>query len=668
MGSAEPVRIFARILLLLLLVIPVLSSNASAGEHSLDVAQSTRLQLSSGLPVKNSPGLKPGASIVSERVHIHGLSRLKNLEKFARLLKVNVSQKDPNIRLPNFEVCFHRNMSLGIGMCPQGQWEKVAKGSWVRSMSPFDYRLLDIRTTGSSLENFEVSIEEEFFLYRVICLILGVILMSLASSLSKSLVFYYGSAISVGVILVILMILFQGMKLLPTGRKNSLAIFIYSSAVGLGSFLLRYLPGLFRAILSEIGISEDMYNPLAIFLLAFVVLTGAWMGFWAVRKLVLTENGSIDISTSYFVAWSIRILAGIMILQSSADPLLAAEALISGIMVSSLLRRICRLRFLRRLYKYDSTILELINYLPSSGFQDLLPFRPIRNMVKSPKKNRKRSQIPGSSPLGDSHNEYTYKVQGDDTSKLIKPRTKSFTLAPCDSADRGFSRLSPCQLSDSELYPSTFHATPERRKFSKAEWEMFTRDSTEQAVEELVSSPDFSKWLIDNAERITVNPSKGRAEQHHSQQTLSSKTVLRLLGHVLSYHYQQQPLMGYYYQHQPPIGVPPPQVMSYYNQQQTPIGVPPPQGYPKDSYPPPGYPVQGYPPPGYPPQQYAPQYAPPPRQETGFLEGCCNLDVGDKACVIELVVNSSIMYSVHDFRHLTFCSCYIFSAAKRYAD
>lgn len=56
-----------------------------------------------------------------------------------------------------------RNMSLGIGMCPQGQWEKVAKGSWVRSVSPFDYRLLDIRTTGSSLENFEVSIEEGTF-------------------------------------------------------------------------------------------------------------------------------------------------------------------------------------------------------------------------------------------------------------------------------------------------------------------------------------------------------------------------------------------------------------------------------------------------------------------------------------------------------------------------
>jgi hypothetical protein len=54
---------------------------------------------------------------------------------------------------------------------------------------------------------------------------------------------------------------------------------------------------------------------LAIFLLAFVALTGAWMGFWVVRKLVLTEEGSVDISTSHFVAWSIRLLAVVMILQ-----------------------------------------------------------------------------------------------------------------------------------------------------------------------------------------------------------------------------------------------------------------------------------------------------------------------------------------------------------------
>ncbi|KAG2719699.1 hypothetical protein I3760_02G002100 [Carya illinoinensis] len=481
MASPKPLRIFARILFLLFLAI---SGRASATESSLVVGQSTRLQLSSGLPMNNSPGLKPGTSVIIERVHIHGLSRLKNLRKFAHTVKVNVSQKDPSIRLQNVEVCFHRNLSIGIGMCPQSQWEKVTKSSWVRSMSPFDNRLLDIRTTGSSLDKFEVSIEEELFSYRITCLILGIVLMSVSSYLSNSLIFYYGSAISIGVILVILIILFQGMKLLPTGRKNSLAIFIYSSAVGLGSFLLRYLPGLCHSILMEIGISEDMYYPLTIFLMAFVVLTGAWMGFWVVRKLVLTEDGSIDISTSHFVAWSIRILAAIMILQSSVDPLLAAEALIAGIIVSSLSRRICRLRFLRRLYK---------------------------NMMKSPRTKRKRTRVPDSSPFGDSDNEDLYNVRGDDGSKLFRPQTKNFTLAPCNSAGRGFSRTLPSQLSDSELlYPSTFHTTPERKKFSKAEWEMFTRDSTENALEELVSSPDFSRWLVDNAERITVNPNKGR--------------------------------------------------------------------------------------------------------------------------------------------------------------
>lgn len=45
-------------------------------------------------------------------------------------------------------------------MCPQIQWEKAGKGSWFRSMSPFDHKLLDIRVAGSSLETFEMSIEE----------------------------------------------------------------------------------------------------------------------------------------------------------------------------------------------------------------------------------------------------------------------------------------------------------------------------------------------------------------------------------------------------------------------------------------------------------------------------------------------------------------------------
>lgn len=69
-------------------------------------------------------------------------------------------------------------------------------------------------------------------------------------------------------------------------------------------------------------------------------------------------------------------------------------------------------------------------------------------------------------------------------------------------------------LLDADIYPSTFHSTPGRRKFSKDEWERFTKDSTEKALEGLVSSPDFSKWLVDNADRISITPQSSRAEKH----------------------------------------------------------------------------------------------------------------------------------------------------------
>ena len=53
-----------------------------------------------------------------------------------------------------------RNASLGVGMCPEGQWEKLTKGSWVKSMSPFDHKLLDIRIVGPSVGTVEVVLNE----------------------------------------------------------------------------------------------------------------------------------------------------------------------------------------------------------------------------------------------------------------------------------------------------------------------------------------------------------------------------------------------------------------------------------------------------------------------------------------------------------------------------
>ncbi|CAL5434797.1 unnamed protein product [Camellia sinensis] len=405
------------------------SSVVSANQQSLDVAQPTTLQISPRLPVEKSPGSKHGAIVLRERVLIHGLSRLKNLRKFAHSVKVNVSIVSSSARLPNVEVCFRRNFSLGIGMCPQGQWEKLVEGSWVRSMSPFDHKLLDVRMVGSSLEILQVSLTEEFFSYRIIFLVLGIINMTLASSLSKSLVFYYSSAMAVGIILVILVILFQ----------------------------------------------------LAIFLLVFLGLAGAWLGFWVVRKLVLTEDGLIDIGVSKFVACSIRIIASVMILQSFVDPLLAAEALLCGVVV----RRITRSRFIRHLYKN------------------------LRRTIK----HGHRYQIPGSLPSKDSYDEYVHNIRKPNNCGFLKPRSRHFTKAPSNSPIQGLIRTPPSQLSDSETHYSSFHKTPERKKFSKDVWEKFTKDSTKKALEELVSSPDFSKWAVINAERITLSPKKDTPDQ-----------------------------------------------------------------------------------------------------------------------------------------------------------
>ncbi|OIT06504.1 hypothetical protein A4A49_08312 [Nicotiana attenuata] len=211
MGVANSSRgVFALILWLLFALCRTSTSIVHADELSLAVvSQSTTLEISPGIVVENSPGSKPGTKVTCERVQIHGLSRLKNLKKYAHSVKVNVSYINPSGRQPNAEVCFHRNQSLEIGMCPPGQWMKLTKGSWVRSMSPFDDKFLDIRMTSSSKQTLQVSLHEDFFWYRVIFLVLGVLLITLASFLSKSLVFYYGGAMAVGVFLVVLMVLFQ---------------------------------------------------------------------------------------------------------------------------------------------------------------------------------------------------------------------------------------------------------------------------------------------------------------------------------------------------------------------------------------------------------------------------------------------------------------------------
>ncbi|KAL7197925.1 hypothetical protein ACSBR2_020448 [Camellia fascicularis] len=76
-----------------------------------------------------------------------------------------------------------------------------------------------------------------------------------------------------------------------------------------------------------------------------------------------------------------------------------------------------------------------------------------------------------------------------------------------DSPVKGMISLTTGRVTKNQQdYFSTFHRTPNRKKFSKKEWENFTQESTRHAVAELASFPKFTDWIIKHADRIQLLP------------------------------------------------------------------------------------------------------------------------------------------------------------------
>jgi len=499
-----------------------------------------KLQLPSGPLIENSPGIKPGTLIACDRVCIPGLQRFQHLKKYAhsRQVKVQYSEGISKINPTKIEICVHRNASLALGQCLQNEWKALEKGLWTGLMSPFETKFIDIRMPGTLFDSLTISVEEEFRPYRLVFLGLGLVMLMLAPVVSKSVPFYYGSAMAFGIILVILIILFQGMKLLPTGRKSTLYVLLYGSIVGLGSVILSYLSGLVHSMLQELGFGEEMFNPVAVFLLVCVILTGAWLGYWGVRKLVLSEDGSVDIGTAQFVAWAIRIVASVMILQSSYDSLLAVLMLTVGVIFTSAARHMqvkfwhsrpwglflrskqhtskrakssspnhSHAEFFRRFPKEDAELLR------SQG--TTMKWSPYSSrMAGSPVTAPQRTASPSSWMPGLSLS--AAKKTPSPSSRVYEP---SLVHTPSSN-----SKI------DEQDYYSTFHKTPERKHFSKEEWETFTKDSTRKALRELVSTPEFTEWAVDNADRIMTSPVESRYEENDLNTGIKQKHNSRSVG------------------------------------------------------------------------------------------------------------------------------------------
>ncbi|KAG6750814.1 hypothetical protein POTOM_045329 [Populus tomentosa] len=323
----------------------------------------------------------------------------------------------------------------------------------------------------------------------------------------------------------------QGMKLLPTGRKNFFYLSIYGSVLGAGTFILHQISTLVNSILVNFGLSEDMHNPVYIFILVGIVLTGAGLGFWMVRKFVISKDGSVDDGVAQFVKWAMRIIASTFILQVSSSLFdkrkLEDDNLLSLTCFNGL--GLCTCGGLKGSFSVHSDMpcAELIPLWPSTldtplAMGALLSSCAICSVTLKWWYKRDQSDSGGGSawlqPAGQTTARFR-RAEFHSRSGKMSPQGKMWNSPKSSSAwtsspVKGV--VSPSSHSatvDKQDYYSTFHKTPRRKKFTKKQWEDFTRESTREALMEWAASPEAANWIINNADRMQLLPSNYGSEE-----------------------------------------------------------------------------------------------------------------------------------------------------------
>nr|XP_043610849.1 uncharacterized protein LOC122582510 [Erigeron canadensis] len=412
-----------------------------------------------------------------QRVPVHGISRMK-LQSYAKAYRVMLV---PSVVIPDkwhnrIQICFHGNASLGSCQCEKDDWRTIHKGLWSSIMSPYEQRFVDVKFVDGVSGSVTVTLDEVSQGWRYILLIMGIALLFLAPTVSNWVPFYYTSSMAIGVLAVVLILLYQGMKLLPTGRKSAFYLSMYTSLLGAGSFLVHYVAMFVNSILANFGFSQEMQNPVSVFLLLSIILLGASLGYWLVRKYIISEDGDVDEDVALFIKWAMRVIAVTSIFLSSIDTPLALAAVGSSL---ALYYAISSIQWCNDEVPTSSRRLKLWQHsgqkTPKVGGAEFL--------------SRPKKFSPLGSPWDGPRNSFAW------SDSPVKGIINA-------SVDRG----SPGSQQD---FYSTFHKTPNRKKFSKKEWVEFTEKSTRESVAELASTPEFTEWMINNANRIKLLPNNG---------------------------------------------------------------------------------------------------------------------------------------------------------------
>lgn len=75
-------------------------------------------------------------------------------------------------------------------------------------------------------------------------------------------------------------------------------------------------------------------------------------------------------------------------------------------------------------------------------------------------------------------------------------------------------------------YYSTLHKTPNRKKYTEQEWEDSKAHWTRQAMSELASSPEFTDWIIEHADRIQITSGNNSDEAVRSDSDSTNEATL----------------------------------------------------------------------------------------------------------------------------------------------
>lgn len=418
-----------------------------------------------------------------------GLPRL-NLKNYADARLVTLKAEG----LQKAEICVHRNATLGICQCEKEKWQVFQKGQWSLEMSPYEDRYIDVMFKDKAAGSVTVSLEEEFQRWRLVCLGIGLILLLAAPVVSSWAPFYYSSSMTLGVLLLVLIIFFQGMKLLPMGRKNFIYITVFGSLVGVGSLIVDYFSTMVNSTLMNLGISDEMHNPVSVFLLVGIVLAGAALGHWIVRKYILSEDGSVDMGVAQFVRWAMRFTAAVFISQSTLDALLGLVALCISVLICYLITS----------RKWRSPVKQHHTHLKTGTLW---------------------TQKARQASAGRRNAEFLSPPTRKDLVRNVRQRSNgayAYSNSPLKAPMLSMANTKPAN--EDEVYYSTFHKTPAPRRFSKQEWEDFTRESTREALQEWAASPEVSRWIADNANQIQFNKHENSDDSMESSSGSSEET------------------------------------------------------------------------------------------------------------------------------------------------